>query len=439
MSEYFNKLETFNQANSSSKLIRDFESSFDKIAQFYSTLYIGLITNVLSLVAFLALSFYYSYVIGIVLLVLIIIILILNIVISPKFQKKIGEYYDYNEKIIEFENEYIDNHSLISMLNSKKYLLDKFKQKNDEYLIIGKKTIILQELIQLLNDFVIIGIPLFVISFGILLLNNNLITLGAIFSIYSVSNTLSENIKGVAEIIPEYKENKELLKMVNYLYEEDIDNRKILKEDFKNIKFESNGYKIDDKNIILNDLSFDIKKNDFVSLVGNSGCGKSTIFKFILNQINDPNVKVKYNDINVVDYNMNRNIKLVTQTNYLLHDTIKENLCMGNDYTKDEIEEISKICVLDSFISKYGLDKEIDNESNNISGGEKTRICLARILLRKPEVLLLDEICAALDKKTSELIANNIYEYAKKYNITVISISHKDEFFKYSNKIIKVS
>jgi ABC transporter ATM len=256
---------------------------------------------------------------------------------------------------------------------------------------------------------------------------------------YQMSSKLDAPIVNLSELVVEYKQNKQLEKSLNYLYEEDIDNRKILKEDFENIKFESNGYKIDDKNIILNDLSFDIKKNDFVSLVGNSGCGKSTIFKFILNQINDPNVKVKYNDINVVDYNMNRNIKLVTQTNYLLHDTIKENLCMGNVYTNEEIEEISKICVLDSFISKYGLDKKIDNESNNISGGEKTRICLARILLRKPEVLLLDEICAALDKKTSDIIANNIYEYAKKYNITVISISHKNEFFKYSNKIIKVS
>lgn len=208
--------------------------------------------------------------------------------------------------------------------------------------------------------------------------------------------------------------------------------------EFNNISFKSAGFKTAESNMILKDVSFEINKGDFVSIKGDSGSGKSTIFKFINGSLDDDNVDVKINDLSPKEYNFYTMIKIVTQNNYILNDTVINNISLGDNYDNDYLDEIIKICQLEEFVKKYGYDKIIDSTSSNISGGEKARINIARILIRKPEVLLLDEISAALDKKTSDKIAKNIYDFAKKNNITVISISHKDEFEKYSNKIINV-
>ena len=122
----------------------------------------------------------------------------------------------------------------------------------------------------------------------------------------------------------------------------------------------------------------------------------------------------------------------------MFSDTIKNNICCGDMYKEDELREIYKLTLLEEFIGKYGEDKIIDFSDSNISGGEKQRIALARILIRKPKLLLLDEITSSLDDTNSHLLAKNIYEYAKTNNITVVVISHKDEFLEYSNKVIKV-
>ncbi len=92
------------------------------------------------------------------------------------------------------------------------------------------------------------------------------------------------------------------------------------------------------------------------------------------------------------------------------------------------MNEVIQVCCLNEFVKDYGLTKEIDNTDSNVSGGEKQRICLARVLIRKSKIVLLDEITSSLDPETSKKLARNIYDYTKKYHMSFISISHKNEF-----------
>lgn len=157
-----------------------------------------------------------------------------------------------------------------------------------------------------------------------------------------------------------------------------------------------------------------------------------------MKEVEDSNISITINNKNISDINYNSKILYVTQDSYMFYDSIINNISLGEKYTEDLLDEVIDCCCLRKFINQYGFDKIIDNQDSNISGGEKQRLSLARMLIRKPSLILLDEVTASLDEATANILASNIYNYCKKYNITAVAISHKNEFNKYANKLIEL-
>ena len=133
-----------------------------------------------------------------------------------------------------------------------------------------------------------------------------------------------------------------------------------------------------------------------------------------------------------------KHVLQVEQNTVLFEGTLEENLCLGDHYTKEEIEEVIKVCNLEEFFSDRGFNYMISENGKNISGGEKQRIGLARILLRKPEVLILDEVTSALNEEIRETLVEKIVGYKKKYGMTMVVISHNDDFEPYRNKCYQI-
>ena len=96
------------------------------------------------------------------------------------------------------------------------------------------------------------------------------------------------------------------------------------------------------------------------------------------------------------------------------------------------------MCALKSFIANRGIDFLIEDDGKNISGGEKQRIGLARFLLRRPEILLLDEVTSSLDVETRNEVAYRVIQYIRKYHMTLLVISHNNDFDKYANKFVEI-
>lgn len=428
----------FFKNNSSGEVFNLTKNVCSDIGSYYASFWPNIIINIFSFVITLGILFYYSYIMALIVLALIIILSILVSKVSNKIANYSKEAIQSQNRVFTNFNELLGNFRIIKMLKQNRYYEETYKTSySSDYFVKIKHFKLLEALYTALYGILVYLLPLITLVLGILFKDYLMIGLGAVIAMYSVIGNLQEPIRQTAVVIGDYKKNKQNLLLVKDLLEIKPTNKKTI-NDFEKLEFKSDkGIFFNEKNI-LNNLNFVVNKGDFCLLSGESGCGKSTILKLIMQEDYYDDISIKINDKNAFNLDYNCNILCVTQDNYLFHDTILNNICCGTNYSKEELEEIYDICELTNFIKDYKEDKEVDQMDSNISGGEKQRICLARILIRKPKLLLLDEITASLDKNTTTNLSKKVSEYCKKNDITVIAISHKNEFDNYANKVIKI-
>ena len=123
----------------------------------------------------------------------------------------------------------------------------------------------------------------------------------------------------------------------------------------------------------------------------------------------------------------------------MFQDTVIKNITLGEEYEKEFLDEVIDVAQVKSFIDEYGEDHMLNEDANNISGGQRQRLGLARILVRKPQLLILDEPTSALDEKTSNNLAIKLKAFAKKYGITIVVITHNSIFEQYASQILDLN
>lgn len=220
---------------------------------------------------------------------------------------------------------------------------------------------------------------------------------------------------------------------------ENIVNKKNLIE---SIVFNKVSFEISNKEII-KEVSFEIKKGQFVAIVGKSGSGKSTIIDLIMGLLLPTNGEITIDKDNINKKNMipKQLFGYVPQDIYLLDDTIKKNIALGVSDNEIDMEKLNKaveLSQLDKFFQKDGnsLDTIVGNRGIKISGGELQRVGIARAIYNDPDVIILDEATANLDHKTAIDFINAITELKKKK--TIIFATHQPELIKNCDKVIFV-
>jgi ABC-type bacteriocin/lantibiotic exporter with double-glycine peptidase domain len=210
-----------------------------------------------------------------------------------------------------------------------------------------------------------------------------------------------------------------------------------IKNDNGNIKINNLTYYFNDKKKILNDIDLEIKEGEKVLITGKSGSGKSTLMKIIKKYYEIEYGKVKIGNIDVNDICKDDNLILyVSQNEVLFTDTLYNNLGLYN-VDIDRIAKVLEECYIDEFIDKnLGCNMLIEENGFNISGGQKQRIILARALLQKFNILIVDEGTSQIDVNLERKILKNIFKNYK--SKTMIFISHRLENMDLYDRVIEL-
>ncbi|MBL1072625.1 ABC transporter ATP-binding protein [Lactobacillus kitasatonis] len=197
------------------------------------------------------------------------------------------------------------------------------------------------------------------------------------------------------------------------------------------------GYCVKDKDIISN-FSLDIATGAFLTIVGPSGGGKSTLLKLLANLISLTSGEIDFKDKNINTYsptNYRRQVSYCFQQPSLFGETVKDNLEFPFKIRKQTPDQSKMEQVLESVDLKPDF---LNKNITELSGGEKQRIALIRNLLFKPEVLLLDEITTGLDNDSKEIV-HRLIQNVHKDNTTIIQVTHDNDEIHQAGQIIKVA
>lgn len=207
--------------------------------------------------------------------------------------------------------------------------------------------------------------------------------------------------------------------------------------DFENVGFSYSG---PEGREALSGVDLHINSGEVIGIIGGTGSAKSTLVQLIprLYDVTAGSVSVGGHDVKDYDIDTLRGaVAMVLQKNVLFSGTIKENLLWGNpDATDEEILEAAKLAQADSFVQTFPdkYETHIEQGGNNVSGGQKQRLCIARALLRRPKVLILDDSTSAVDTKTDSLIRAGLKDFLP--DTTKIIIAQRTSSIEESDKII---
>lgn len=414
--------------------LKEFKDSFSEII-------INISTNIL----LVFISFILLLKINIKLFIIYIIEINIYILITLIYKNKNNKHIDeilinesnynktLNDSIYSYEinkNLNLNNNTLKNIEIS--YIKNDYSHKIYDYSI--NFQILLKELISNLTYI----ISLFISTICI---HKNIMTLGNFLLFNSLIYYFTEPLKNILELEPNINYLKNIYRRINDLLlvstEETNKTDKIIRG---NIVIKNLYYLVNEKELFSN-VSFKIKYGSKFLIYGNSGNGKSTIIKILLKYLNDykGNIFIDNKNIKDIDSNIISNsMTYVSQNNFILNDTLRNNIIYGRRINDEEYERVIHICNLDTLRNSNKLRNNmiIEEDGFNISGGERQKIILARSILKESEFIILDEALSEIGVEEEKEIIKKLFNYFKEK--TIIYISHKQEIIEMFNEKYKL-
>ncbi len=356
------------------------------------------------------------------------------------------EVMENNARVQSFLKESIDgvetlkSHQAETMAknkNSKKFLRLIGAVFKDNILSVSQDS--LCDLIELIGIVIILWV-----GFGMVLAGA--VSIGSLITFYALLAYFTEPIKNLIGLQPLMQTAIVAAKRLHDILDIPTENREqtsLTTLAWNTISFSGVDFRYGNRELLLKNIHLNINKGQRIAIVGESGCGKTTLVKLLLKfyEAERGEITIDGNDLRCLSTEIIRKgIAYIDQNPFLFSDTINNNLRLGNpSATDEEILSVCKATRADEFIQNlpFGYDTLLEENGKNLSGGQKQRLAIARALLRNPNVLIFDEATSHLDTITEAAIKDTIFRLDR--SLTCIIIAHRLSTVKNCDKIIVMS
>ena len=416
-------------------IIRDFLTSF----------FATITTDLISCILFTIILWQYQKELTIGIHLLLGIIGFFTILFSRKKQK--------NQKLVKKEEDRINSYLIQGVSNVdtikgshlEKRLIDKFELNDKNFQEAIYRYINLIEIEAFIKNNIKDLMMVFLYGFGSYYVITGKMTLSSLIFFQFLLNYYTNSYMNILNVISNYHSYRLALDRLEELFMMD-------QEEFQNsyfylpytlegdIQINDLCYKVGTKELF-HHLNLTIHQGEKVLLCGESGSGKSTLVKMLTRYIETSFNTIQIAGIDINHYhlqNIRNNITYITSNEYLFQDSIKNNICLYQEVKEEEFEQVCDICLVTELMKSKNItvDSILEENGFNLSNGERQRIILARSLLRKSSIYILDEALAQIDIQKEKKILQNIFSYLKEK--TVIIISHRFNNKKEFNRVLKL-
>ena len=432
----------------SGKFISHLTFDVSMITNLVSTVILNLTKDTFTLIGLLGVMFYQNWRLALFAIIMIPLASFAARSLGKRMGKVTTEAADRAGELTSYLLEVFKNHKIIKIFQKENFEFSRTEKfiNNLKEKVIKIQTVLIRAspIMEILTGFMIAGL---IFYSGKLILKNELDIssffsfLAAMMLAYQPVRSLATLNMGINQGLAAAKRILPIIDMKNQIIETEKPNNLEIKKGeirFNKVRFKYN----DDERDVLKSIDLTISGGEMTSVVGHSGAGKSTILNLIPRFYDSNSGDILIDDQSIYKskiFSLRSNISLVNQDTTLFDDTIKNNIAYAKlDASEDEIFEAAKLSFCDEFINKLPnkFDTIIGENGIRLSGGEKQRLSIARAMLKKSKIILLDEATSSLDAETESKIQEAIKFLTK--NRTTLVIAHRLSTIMNSNKIYVV-
>ena len=364
-----------------------------------------------------------------------IVILLLYVVIVFSFKeilKKINnDVLENNSQLTSFIIQSINGIETIKAYNLEKNIQDETEFKYLKVIKSSFKRSKIYNLLTFLSGVVeLIGNTL-IMWVGAIQVINGKLTLGEMMVFNTLLGYFTNPVKNLISLQPTIQTATVSADRLGEIIDLDIEqsDEKMIPQNLKgDIEIKSLNFRYGTRELILKNINMEIKQGEKIALVGESGSGKTTLAKLILKFYDFEKGDININDFNLKDIDntfLRNKISYISQDMFLFNKTIKENLMLSDEIEIDDVIELSKKVNAYEFINELPqrFDYMIEENGTNLSTGQKQRLSILRALLKKPDILIMDEATSNLDSITESAIQKTLNN--PEFNMTTIIIAHR--------------
>ena len=312
---------------------------------------------------------------------------------------------------VSFINEMVSNQKIVRAFGKEDENMDSFKKMNEEFRDASLKATFFSSLTnpstRFVNSLVYAGVAIFG---ALAIVKSDSLSVGALTIFLSYANQYTKPFNEISGVLTEFQNALACAERIkDLLNEKEISEKEDAKTEpktsFEHIEFKDISFSYTEKQKLIENFSLKTERGKRIAIVGPTGCGKTTLINLLMRFYGVKSGEILIDDENIKDYTRvayRDNFGMVLQETWLRKGTIKDNVTLGRDFTDEEVIKACRECHAHSFIERMpnGYDTMISEDGGNLSNGQKQLLCIARVMLVNPPILILDEATSSIDTRT---------------------------------------